>query len=101
VLVGAIKVSDALGMSEEEKRAHIGELRPKKSFFGSQKVAEGWEEMRDQHGRVFFHNKVTNEVSYVRPAVAAAGPSELGRALAPSSDDLLDVFFTVVEHAFD
>ena len=101
MLVGAIKVSDALGMSEEEKRAHIGELRPKKSFFGSQKVAEGWEEMRDQHGRVFFHNKVTNEVSYVRPAVAAAGSSELGRALAPSSDDLLDVFFTVVEHAFD
>ncbi len=95
VLVGAIKVSDALGMSEEEKRAHIGELRSKKGLFGSQKVADGWDEMRDQQGRVFFHNKVTNEVSYVRPTVASPGVQ------GPSSDDLWETFFTVVEHAFD
>jgi hypothetical protein len=95
VLVGAIKVGDALGMSEAEKRAHIGELRSKKGLFGSQKVAEGWEEMRDQQGRVFFHNKVTNEVSYVRPTVASPGIQ------GPSSADLWESLFTVVEHAFD
>jgi hypothetical protein len=49
VLVGAIKVHD--------------------------KVADGWEEMRDQNGRVFFHNKVTNDVSFVRPTTVAQGSS--------------------------
>jgi hypothetical protein len=96
VLVGAIKVSDALGMSEEEKRAHIGELgSKKKGLFGSQKVADGWEEMRDQQGRVFFHNNVTNEVSFIRPTVASPGVQ------GPTSDDLWDSFFTIAECAFD
>jgi hypothetical protein len=101
LLVGAIKVNQALGMSEEEKRAHIGELKPRKGFFECQKVADGWEEMRDPHGRVFFHNKVTNEVSYVRPAAVASGSTQLGRFLTPSSEDLWDGFFTIVEHALD
>jgi hypothetical protein len=101
LLVGAIKVNRALGMSAEETRAHTGELKPRKGFFESQKVADGWEEMRDQQGRVFFHNKATNEVSYVRPAVAVSGSSQLGRFLTPSSEDLWDGFFTIVEHALD
>lgn len=100
VLVGAIKVHNALHMSEEEKRAYIGE-QAKRSFFGSKKVADGWEEMRDQNGRVFFHNKVTNDVSFVRPTTVAQGASEIGRILAPSSDDMWDGFFSIVEHALD
>ena len=105
VLIGAIKLSQALDMTSEQKRAHISELPARKSFFGLQKVANGWEEMRDQNGRVFFLNSVTGEVSYVRPAVVgaphagAAGSSELGRSLAvaltPTSNDI----FAFIEHA--
>jgi hypothetical protein len=95
VLVGAIKVNEALDMTEEELRAHIGEIRPPKKLFGSQKIADGWVEMRDEHGRVFFHNKVTNEVSYVRPS------DTLGSLLTPTTDTLKGLVCGVIESVFD
>lgn len=98
LLIGAIKFNQALDMTCEQKRAHIGELPARKGIFGSQKVSNGWEEMRDQNGRIFFQNTMTGEISYVRPVVDAAGSSQLGQSLAsaftPTSGDV----FAFIEH---
>ncbi len=113
--------SRSAGTAADPARQLIGAIKmnvpnvehPKsQGMFGSQKVSSGWREMRDPNGRIYYHNTVTGEVSYVRPVVDAAGssldmtdeekrahigelPSGFGRFKSPDSD----TFFAFVEHA--
>lgn len=119
--------SRSAGAAADPARQLIGAIRvnrpnvehPKsQGFFGSQKIASGWREMRDQSGRIYYHNTVTGEVSYVRPVVDAAGSAEVDRSSLDMTDEEKrahigelpsgfgqfkapdsDTFFAFIEHA--